>query len=334
MLKVKIERTEELRRYGLDEEKLVDFLRAMLRIRKFEEKVEELFLVKGQLMGPAHLCFGHEAIAVGVIKALNVGEDVILSTHRGHGHGIAAGIPFKDLMAELFGKEAGTCKGLGGSMHVSIYPELGCLYASAIVGSNIPIAVGVGLALKRMGKSAIACCFFGDGAVTTSAFHEGLSLARFLGVPVLFVCENNQYAISMRVDKAMSGGSISDRVAGGYGIGASSVDGTDVLAVWRAAMEALKLVRGGDPAFIEAITYRLKGHGVYDRAEYRPKEEVEEWSGRDPIPRFKRELISLGVISEPQISAIEGEIERELEDAVSFAAGGSALRFEDLGKFV
>ena len=323
---------DEYSKFGLDNKKLKELMEVMLKIRKFEEKVEELFLVKGLLAGPAHLCFGHEAIAAGVIKTLRQG-DVILSNHRGHGHAIVLGIPLREIMAELFGRTTGTCKGLGGSMHVAIYPEKGGLYASAIVGSNIPIATGAGFAMKKLGKKNVAVCFFGDGAANTAAFHEGLNMARFLKVSTIFVCENNQYAISMRADKA-TGVPICERAAYGYGIKSFLVDGTDVLSVWRGAIEAQKISREGEPTFIEAITYRLKGHGVYDKAEYRPKEEAEEWMKKDPIRRFSERLLSEGVMSKEELEDMKTKIDQELEEAVEFSINSPILDFEELFNMV
>jgi TPP-dependent pyruvate/acetoin dehydrogenase alpha subunit len=323
---------------GLDEfkdigrDRILGMFRDMLRIRFFEERVEELFLVRGLLVGPAHLYFGQEAIAVGVCSSINP-DDVVLSNHRGHGHALAKGIPAKYVMAELFGKATGTCKGLGGSMHVCMYPKLGALYSSAIVGSNIPIAVGVGFALRNTGR--IAVCFFGDGAVNTGAFHEGLNMASYLKVPVLFVCENNQYAISMKASRGVAARSIAERVSYGYNMLCYVVDGNDVLSVYKASLEASSRVRGGmGPVFLECRTYRMKGHGVYDKAEYRDKSEYAEWAGRDPIVLLKNRLLQSNMLSPKEISDIEDEVRREIDEAELFAQNSQVLEFSELYSFV
>lgn len=311
---------------------LIEMLKDMVKIRFFEERVEELFLTRGLLVGPAHLYFGQEAVAVGVCRSLN-SNDVVLSNHRGHGHALAKGISARYVMAELFGKATGTCKGLGGSMHVCMYPKLGALYSSAIVGSNIPIAVGVGFALKNTGR--VAVCFFGDGAVNTGAFHEGLNMASYLKVPVLFVCENNQYAISMKADKGVTARSIAERVAYGYGMPCYAVNGNDVLSVYRVSLEATSKIRDGlGPIFIECRTYRLKGHGVYDKAEYRDRRESEEWVKKDPILLFKNKLIEAGLLSVDEVKLIEDEVKKEIDDAELFAQNSQIMEFSKLFNLV
>lgn len=311
---------------------LIGMLKDMVRIRFFEERVEELFLTRGLLVGPAHLYFGQEAVAVGVCRSLKP-DDVVLSNHRGHGHALAKGIPARYVMAELFGKATGTCKGLGGSMHVCMYPKLGALYSSAIVGSNIPIAVGVGFALKNTGRAAV--CFFGDGAVNTGAFHEGLNMASYLKVPVLFVCENNQYAISMKACKGVTAKSIAERVMYGYGMVCYVVDGNDVLSVYKASLEAVSKIRMGlGPIFIECRTYRLKGHGVYDKAEYRDRGEYEEWVKRDPILMFKNKLIEAGLLGVDDVKLIEDRVKEEIDDAELFAQSSQVMEFSRLFNLV
>ena len=324
----------EFQEYELTKEKLTRMLEALLRIRRFEEKVEELYLDRGLLIGPAHLYFGQEAIATGVCSALKV-DDIIISNHRGHGHAIAKGIPTKLIMAELFGKSTGTCKGLSGSMHVSIYLEKGALYSSAIVGSNIPIATGVGLALKRMKTDKVVAVFFGDGAVNTGAFHEGLNMASIMKVPVLFVCENNQYAISMKASRSVAARSIAERVAYSYNMPTFIVDGNDVLAVYRATKEAVRRIRKEKiPIFMECITYRMKGHGVYDMCKYRSPNEVESWKKRDPILIFKELLISSGIITKDEFEALDNIVKKEIEEAVEFSIKSPVLPFQELKKYV
>ena len=311
----------------------MQMLRRMIKIRRFEERVERLFLQEGTLIGPSHLYLGQEAVAAGAIGALN-DDDLIVSTYRGHGHAIARGVPMNMLMAELFGKATGTCKGLGGSMHVSIFPEKGILYASAIVGSGVPIATGVGLALQQAGKHQIAMTFFGDGATNTGAFHEGINLAAVWKLPVIFVCENNLYAMSTRADKAMAAESVADR-AEAYRMPAMIADGNDVAAVFLSAKEAVENARnGGGPTLLECITYKLKGHGVYDKAEYRPKEEVEEWRKRDPINTFEAKLLKMKLVTQAGIDQIEKEVARSVDESVAFAKSSPILPFEELSNFV
>jgi TPP-dependent pyruvate/acetoin dehydrogenase alpha subunit len=308
-------------------------LRTMIEIRRFEERVERLFLQEGLLIGPSHLYLGQEAVAAGAIGALR-DDDLIVSTYRGHGHAIARGVPMNPLMSELFGKATGTCKGLGGSMHAPIFPEKGILYASAIVGSGVPITSGVGLALKLAGKHQVAMTFFGDGATNTGAFHEGINLAAVWKLPVVFVCENNLYAMSTRADKAIAAESVADR-AKAYGIRAIAADGNDVVAVVLSAEEAIENARKGEgPTLIECITYKMKGHGIYDKAEYRPKEEVEEWRRRDPIETFEAKLLKMKLAAQTDIDRIEKEVAILVEESVAFAKSSPVLPFEELGDFV
>ena len=330
----------EFQRFSLSKERLVHMLKTLVKINRFEEKVEELHLRRGLLIGAAHLYFGEEAIATGVVSALRP-EDLVLSTHRGHGHAIAKGIPTKLIMAELFGKATGVCKGLGGSMHVGIYMENGGLYASAIVGSQIPIAVGVGLAIKYKKQDKVVACFFGDGAVNTGAFHEGLNMASLFKVPVLFICENNQYAMSMRAAKSTAARSISERAAFSYNMPTFLVYGNDVLAVYNATLKAIEKIRKeGGPAFIECMTYRIKGHSVHSHLrvdyfrKYVPSEEVEAWRKRDPVTIFHNKLFDAGIITESEYAAIEEDVKGELERSVEFAIESPTLPFEELEKYL
>ena len=324
----------EFQKFGLSKKRLVQMLKTLVKIRRFEEKVEELHLVRGLLIGPAHLYIGEEAIATGVISALKP-EDVMLSTHRGHGHAIAKDIPTKLIMAELFGKATGVCKGLGGSMHVGIYLKKGGLYASAIVGSQIPISVGAGFAIKYKKRDNVVVCFFGDGAVNTGAFHEGLNMASLLKVPVIFICENNQYAISMKTNRSVAARSIAERAAFSYDMPTFVADGNDVLAVYKATLKAVEKVREEKgPAFIECRTYRIKGHSVHDMLKYRSPDEAEVWKKRDPITMFLSKLSNAGVITESEFEAIVKEIDGEIESAVDFAMESPTLPFEELEKYV
>jgi len=323
---------QDYKKLGISDEKLVLFLKKMLLIRRFEERVEKLFF-DGKLIGPSHLYLGQEAVAVGVVEALR-GDDMIVSTYRGHGHALARGVPPERVMAELFGKATGTCKGLGGSMHVAISVEHNIPLATAIVGSGIPIAVGIALALKQRREDRIAVVFFGDGAVNTGAFHEGLNLASLWKLPVLFVCENNQYAEFTSISRSFAGESIAAR-ASGYGIEAYQVDGNDVVAVYSTARQACEKIREEhSPVFMECRTYRMKGHGVYDTAWYRPREEVESWMKKEPLSRFVEKLKTNNVIGDRELEEMEAEISKVLDRAVDEAEKAPILPFEDLKNFV
>jgi len=318
---------------GLTKERLREMLRRMFLLRKFEEKVEELFIVKGLLIGPSHLYLGQESIAVGAMMALEP-DDLTVTTYRGHGHALAKSVPANLCMAELFGKSTGNCKGLGGSMHVAIYPKTGSLYATAIVGSGIPIAAGVGLGLKLRKSRQIAATFFGDGACNTGAFHEGVNLIALWELPVLLFCENNQYAMSTPVKRAVSSPSIAER-AHSYGLETTVVNGNDVTAVYVAAKSAAERARKDcTPTFLECLTYKMKGHGVYDKGDYRPKEEVARWLERDPVLTFRKRLSELNVLTESEVGQVESETQREIEEAVKFAMAGTALPFSEIENYV
>jgi TPP-dependent pyruvate/acetoin dehydrogenase alpha subunit len=323
----------EYSKHGLTKEKLREMLRKMLILRKFEEKVEELFLVKGLLIGPSHLYLGQESIAVGAMMALQP-DDLTVTTYRGHGHALAKDVPAKLCMAELFGKSTGNCRGLGGSMHVAIYPKTGSLYATAIVGSGIPIAAGVGLGLKQRKSTKIAATFFGDGACNTGAFHEGVNLIALWKLPVLLFCENNQYAMSTPVKLAVSSPSIAER-AHSYGLETTVVNGNDVIAVYVATKSAAERARKeSTPTFLECLTYKMKGHGVYDKGEYRPKDEVAKWLERDPVVTFKKRLLDERVLTKPEIDEVEAETQQEIEEAVKFAMAGTPLPFNEIENYV
>ena len=324
---------QEYAKHNLTREKLRQMLQSMILLRKFEEKVEELLMVKGALIGPSHLSLGQEAIAGGAMSAL-APEDLTVTTYRGHGHALAKGVPAKLCMAELFGKESGNCKGLGGSMHVAIYPKTGSLYATAIVGSGIPIAAGVGLGLKQRKSKSIVATFFGDGACNTGAFHEGTNLIAVWKLPVLLFCENNQYAMSTPVKRAVSSPSIAER-GRSYGMEAIVADGNDVVSMYVATKAAAERARSeSEPTFLECVTYKMKGHGVYDKGEYRPKEEVEKWLARDPIIAFKRKMLDSKMMLQNEINSIEDKVRQEVQDAVTFAMQGSVLPFNSIGSYV
>ncbi len=300
----------------LPKEKLVEMLRKMLEIRFFEEKVFQLY-AQNLVPGTIHLYAGEEAVAVGVCSNLRK-DDYITSTHRGHGHCIAKGADLKRTMAEILGKKTGYCKGKGGSMHIADF-TIGMLGATAVVGAGIPIAVGAGLSIKLRRTDQVVACFFGEGASNQGTFHEGINMASIWKLPVLFVCENNLYAMGTRQSIAMAIENVADR-ASAYGIPGVVVDGNDVLAVCKVASEAVERARKGDgPTLIECKTYRQKGHSRVDPARYRPKEEVEAWLAKDPIKRFKKKLLQANVLGEAEIQQIENDISGEIEKAVKFA---------------
>jgi len=300
----------------LDSSMLLDFYRRMVLIRRFEEKVRLLFL-EGVMPGTIHQCDGQEACAVGVCSSLQP-DDVITSTHRPHGHAIARGLPVADIMSELFGKVTGCCRGKGGSMHIGDLSQ-GMIPAIATVGSSIPLAAGAALAFKLRAESRVAVCFFGDGATSEGAFHEGVNLAAIWSLPVVFVCENNFYGASTPVRQVMRVENVADRVAA-YGLRGRIVDGNDVLAVREAAGQAIDEARSGNgPAFLELKTYRLCGHSRRDPRHYQPEEEKQWWADREPIGRFRAALVDADKATDKQLDATEAEVDSEIEAAVEYA---------------
>jgi pyruvate dehydrogenase E1 component alpha subunit len=290
--------------------------RKMLEIRFFEEKVFELY-AQNLVPGTIHLYAGEEAVAVGVCSNLRK-DDYITSTHRGHGHCIAKGADLKKTMAEILGKETGYCKGKGGSMHIADF-SIGMLGATAVVGAGIPIAVGAGLSAKLRNTDQVVACFFGEGASNQGTFHEAINLATVWKLPVIFVCENNLYAMGTRQSKVMAIKNIADR-APAYGVPGVVVDGNDVLAVYGAVQEAVVRARKGEgPTLIECKTYRSRGHSRVDAARYRPREEVDEWLAKDPIKRFREKLLEAKTFTEKAIEQIEAETAARIEEAVKFA---------------
>lgn len=288
----------------------------MLKIRLFEEKVFELY---GQniVPGTIHLYAGEEAVAVGVCSALRK-DDYVTSTHRGHGHCLAKGADAKRTMMEVLGKKTGYCRGKGGSMHIADF-SIGMLGATAVVGAGLPIAVGAGLSAKLRGTDQVTACFFGDGASNQGTFHESLNMAGVWRLPVIFVCENNLYAMGTRQSQVMAISNIAKR-AEGYGFAGVAVEGNDVLTVYEAAHQAVEKARRGDgPTLIECKTYRHRGHSRVDPAKYRPKEEVEEWLNRDPIKLFKERLLKQHLLDEAKLKQVENQVTIEVDDAVRSA---------------
>lgn len=310
-----MEATTESVIHELSKEKLADMYMKMNQIRTFEEKVA-YFFSRGMIHGTTHLYAGEEAVAVGVLSAMEE-QDLITSTHRGHGHCISKGIDLKRMMAELLGKEVGYCKGKGGSMHIADLSR-GNLGANGVVGGGISIAVGAGLTtvLKKIDRVVIS--FFGDGALNEGVFHESLNLAAIWNLPVLFVCENNQYAMSLSTKRGFKIDDLSTR-ASAYGIPGRSVDGNDVLAVHRESKWAREHVRKDGPVLLVCDTYRFKGHSKSDANRYRSKKEIEEWKQRDPIPRFRATIEGHKLMSTKELDTIERQAVREIEEAVEFA---------------
>lgn len=300
----------------ISKEKMVEMYTIMTRIRMFETRVAELFAA-GRVPGFVHLYVGEEAVATGVCSNLT-NSDLITSTHRGHGHLIAKGGDIKFMMAELLGKKTGYCKGKGGSMHIAD-ADLGILGANGIVGAGPPLATGAGLACQYKGTDNVAVCFFGDGASNQGTTHEAMNLATCWKLPVVFVAENNMYGISSCTINSMCVPNIADRAAA-YDMPGIVLDGNDVMAVYEAAGEAIKRARQGQgPSLIECKTYRHRGHFEGDPCVYRRKEELEEWKEKDPIPRFEKKLIELGVLTPEKIQEIKNSIQNQIADAERFA---------------
>lgn len=308
-----------------DTPRLLEMYRTMLKIRRFEERVDELVL-KGQIHGTTHLYIGMEAVAVGVCSALRP-KDYITSTHRGHGHCIAKGADLGRMMAELLGRETGYCKGKGGSMHIADL-EQGNLGATGIVGAGIPIATGAALAIKMHQDDRVVACFFGDGAANQGGFHESLNLAGIWKLPVLYVCENNQYAMSGAAKEMFPIRKIAER-ATGYGIPGVTVDGNDVLAVCDATAEAATRGRRGEgPTLVVCETYRWKGHSRSDANRYRTKEEIAAWQQRCPIARFRAYLEKSGALDVRAAAVVEEDVSAELDKAIQFAQDSPAPTME------
>lgn len=296
--------------------KLLDMYTSMVRIRRFEDAVHIQFL-QGTLPGTVHLYQGQEAVAVGTCANLRT-DDPVVSTHRPHGHAIAKGISLKSLMAELYGKETGCCKGKGGSMHVGD-PDVGMLPAIAIVGGGLTIAAGCALAFKMQKKHNIAVSFLGDGATNEGDFHEALNMAAIWDLPVVYVIENNLYGASTPLKLVCKLENLADRAAS-YGMPSAICDGNDLLSVYECVGEAVTRARaGGGPTLVECKTYRIGGHSRSDGNAYRDKEEEKLWLKRDPLVIAQGKLKEKGVISDADIVRINEEIDREIEEATEFA---------------
>lgn len=312
----KIRKVQEVTRVEIEQDTLLRLLGKLLEVRIFEEKTFELF---GQnlIPGTLHLYLGQEAVAVGVCENLRK-DDLVQSTHRGHGHAIAKGARFDKTLAEIFGKATGYCKGKGGSMHAADFSS-GILGACGVVGGGLPLAVGAALSAKMRKSGQVVACFFGDGASNQGTFHESLNMAGLWKLPVIFVCENNLYAMGTRVSKAMAIQDVAIR-AQGYGMPGVVVDGNNVVDVYKAAQEAVVRARNDEgPTLIEAKTYRHKGHSRFDPGKYRPKEEVKDWLARDPIEAMKGTLVAKGILTEHEYEKMREEVTAAMDAAAKFA---------------
>ncbi len=311
----------------LDRPHALDLLRQMLRIRRFEEKCAELYGA-GKIRGFLHLYIGEEANAVGVIRAL-AADDAIVATYREHGHALARGIGMRPIMAEMYGKAAGCSRGRGGSMH--IFDAATRFYGgNAIVAGGLPLAVGLALADKMQNRARVTACFFGEGAAAEGAFHESLNLAALWKLPVLFVCENNFYAMGTALERSESQTDIR-RHAESYNVNGAVVDGMDVVAVEVAATRAVASIReSGTPYFLENRTYRFRAHSMFDPELYRDKAEVDHAKERDPIHLFQDWGLTAGLLHDADVKTIERDAAAEIEDSIAFAEAAPWEPVEDL----
>lgn len=315
----------------MDAKKGLHLLYQMLLIRRFEEKSAELY-TKAKIRGFLHLYVGEEAVAVGVTQALTE-EDNILSTYREHGHALARGVDAGAIMAEMYGKQEGCSRGRGGSMH--LFDASKRFYGgNAIVSGHLPMATGMALASKKQHKTNISCCFFGEGAAAEGEFHEAMNLSALWQVPVLFVCENNLYAMGTAIRYTHSIQDLEKKGAA-YGIEASAADGMDLMKMIEAADAAVLKVRStGKPYLLVCNTYRFRAHSMFDAELYRDKKEVEEWKKHDPIPQFQQFLVQQQLITENEAAELENQVGIEIQRAVDFAEAGSWEPLEELTKFI
>ena len=313
----------------MDRQHARKLLREMLLVRRFEERCVELYSAT-KIRGFLHLYIGEEAVAVGAMQALEP-DDAVVATYREHGHALVRGVSAESIMAEMFGRVEGCSRGRGGSMH--LFEAASRFYGgNAIVGGGLPLAVGLALADRMRGRSALTACFFGEGAVAEGEFHESMNLAALWGLPVMFLCENNLYAMGTALERSESETHIALKAAG-YGMPAWSVDGMDVLAVEQAARRAALAVRGGaGPCFLELRTYRFRAHSMYDPELYRAKEEVERWKQHDPIAGFVER--AAGVLADADVEEIEREVAAELDAAVAAAEAGALEPVSELLRHV
>lgn len=315
----------------LDREHGLKLLREMARIRNFEARCVELYQAQ-KIRGFLHLYDGEEAVAVGVMQALEE-RDAVVATYRDHGHALARGVPMRSLMAEMFGKLEGCSRGRGGSMH--FFDAARRFYGgNAIVGGGLPLAVGIALADKALREGAVTVCFFGEGAAGEGEFHESMNLAQIWKLPVLFVCENNLYAMGVPLEISEAETDIF-RKAEAYRMPAERVDGMDPIQVEAATRRAVSSIRAGNgPYFLECRTYRFRAHSMFDAQLYRTREEIALWKERDPIPRLRRWLLEAHMVSDSDIADVEAAIAAEVDEAVAFAEAGTWEDVADLERFV
>jgi pyruvate dehydrogenase E1 component alpha subunit len=321
----------DLRTLPVEREHGLALLREMLRIRRFEETCAELYSAT-KIRGFLHLYIGEEAVAVGVMQALT-DEDAIVATYREHGHALVRGLPPGALMAEMFGRVEGCSRGRGGSMH--LFDIARRFYGgNGIVGGGLPLAVGMALADRMLGRRRVTACFFGEGAVAEGEFHESMNLAALWRLPVLFCCENNLYAMGTALSRSESETDLSLKAAS-YEVPAWSVDGMDVLAVEDAARRAVTAVRDGmEPLFLELKTYRFRAHSMYDPDLYRGKDEIERWKQHDPIPALTERLRDECGVTDDELAALRESVDAEVAEAVAFAEAGTLEPVEELERFV
>jgi pyruvate dehydrogenase E1 component alpha subunit len=321
----------QIDRLNLDADRLVEMYATMCTIRRFERMADRLY-ASGKVHGTMHLSAGQEAVAVGTARAMHP-DDYLLNHHRGHGHFIAKGADVNRMMAEFLGKDTGYCRGRGGSMHIADV-DSNNLGANGIVGGGISLAVGVGLALQMQRKPEIVLSIFGDGAVNEGIFHESLNMAALWDLPVLFLCENNQYAMSMPVTRATAKLPIFEK-ADAYGIPGYQVDGNDVLQVYEVMSQAAGHVRRGEgPVLVEAVTYRYFGHSKSDRNLYRTQDEIGEWKEKDPIIRFRNLLVEARILDEGRAEKIDQEAQEVIDEAVAFAEASPEPEVDTLTEYV
>ena len=321
----------QMERSGLSADNLVEMITTMYKIRQFEMMADRLY-ASGKVHGTMHLSAGQEAVAVGTWRAVRR-DAYFLNHHRGHGHFIARGSDVNLMMAEFLGKDSGYCRGRGGSMHIADI-ETNNLGANGIVGGGISLGVGVGLALKLQEQDNLVVDIFGDGAANEGIFHELLNMAALWDLPVLFICENNHYGMSMEVSRASAKLPIAQR-AEGYGIPWKFIDGNDVMLVYETIQQAVAHIQSGQgPYFVETETYRYFGHSKSDRNLYRTREEIDEWKRRDPIVRFRQRLVNAGILTEQAADEIDAQALQLIEAAVAFAESSPEPDLSSLLEYV
>ena len=317
---------------NLNKQKKIKMFKSMYKIREFEDKLEQIYR-DGKLKGHSHTCHGEEAIAVGVIEALSE-KDIIFSNHRGHGHYLARGTSPKNIMAECYGKVTGTNQGRSGSMYL-VDTKRRMSVASGIVGGNICVATGSALASKIKKDNRVTLSFFGDGATNIGFFHEALNMAALWNLPIVYICENNQYGEATKREQHQKVKKISDRAIA-YAMSGITVDGTDVTKVYETVKQAVEKARcGGGPTLVECVNYRLSGHSAGDLAVYRPKGEEEEWNKiHDPIKKYKKQFLKEEILTLQETEKIEEEIQKEIKEAVKFAIESEEPLAETVSKYV